>query len=213
MRQEDIATRSTEDWIEGEFFAGESGGWKEPDPTIGLVSEKTMLDLEGMIDDPVRMYLREMGQVSLLTTADEKLLARKIDEGKHLEQIEDSWQNRYNSLPSTANIMMIILQEFGQVLPFVDILRQELNIPNEVSVPEIFNDPRLQEALDGEIDLHLIETIASKTNTSTDEVAIKLVNLSLDCRIIPLHFIQVVEARGLLSDLCHVTCPHSLYHL
>ena len=205
MRQENIADRESEGWIDGEFFAGEIGVWKEPDPTVGLVFEKTTLDLEGMIDDPVRMYLREMGQVSLLTTADEKLLARKVDEGKHLEQIEASWQNRYSSPPSTANIIMIILQELGQILPFVDILREELKLSTEASIPEIFYDPRLQEALDGEIDLHLIETIASKTNTSTDEVKDRLINLSLDYRIIPPHFIQVVEEEGLLSDLCQAS--------
>jgi len=205
MRQENIADRETEDWIEGESFAGETGGWNEPYPTVGLVPEKTMLDLEDMIDDPVRMYLREMGQVSLLTTADEKLLARKIDEGKHLKQIEVSWQNRYSSTPSTANIIMILLQELGQVLPCVDILRDELELSTEASVPEIFYDPRLQEALDGEIDLHLIETIASKTNTITDEVKDRLINLSLDCRIIPPHFIQILEEEGLLSDLCHAS--------
>ena len=205
MSQESIADRATEGWIEGEFFAGDIGVWKEPDSTVDLVSEKTMLDLEGMIDDPIRMYLREMGQVSLLTAVDEKLLARKIDEGKHLEQIEASWQNRYSSPPSTANIIMILLQELGQILPFVDILREELKLSTEASIPEIFYDPRLQEALDGEIDLHLIETIASKTNTSTDEVKDRLINLSLDYRIIPPHFIQVVEERGLLSDLCHAS--------
>lgn len=166
MRQEDIATRATEGWIEGEFFAGEIGGWKEPDPTIGLASEKTMLDLEDMIDDPVRMYLREMGQVSLLTKSDEKLLARKIDEGKHLEQIEDSWQNRYGSPPSTANITMIILQEIGHTLPFLDILRVELGLSTEASVPEILYDPKFLEALDGDIDLHLMETITSSLVSS-----------------------------------------------
>ena len=205
MRQENIADRETEGWIEGEFFSGETEAWKESDPTVGLMSEKTMLDLGDMIDDPFRMYLREMVQVSLLTTVDEKLLARKVDEGKHLEQIEGSWQNRYSSPPSTANIIIILFQELGQVLPFVDILSEELRLSKQASIPEIFYDPRLQEALDGEIDLHLIETIASKTNTSTDEVTDRLINLSLDCQIIPPHFIQVIEERGLLSDLCHAS--------
>ncbi len=205
MRQENIADRESQGWIDGESFGGETGGWNEPDLTAGLVSEQTMLGLEIMIDDPVRMYLREMGQVSLLTKADEKLLACKVDEGKHIEQIEDSWQKRYGSPPSTANIIMILLQELGQVLPFVDILREELRLSKETSIPEMFYDPRLQEALDGEVDLHLIETIASKTNTSADEVKDRLINLSLDCRIIPPHFIQVVEGKGLLSDLCHAS--------
>ncbi|NQT72929.1 MAG: hypothetical protein HQ553_09180, partial [Chloroflexi bacterium] len=46
MRQENIADRETEGWIDGDFFAGETGGWKEPDPTVGLVPDKTTLDLE-----------------------------------------------------------------------------------------------------------------------------------------------------------------------
>ena len=38
-----------------------------------------------VLDDPVRMYLREIGRVRLLTSADERSLARKIEGGKHLE--------------------------------------------------------------------------------------------------------------------------------
>jgi RNA polymerase primary sigma factor len=205
MRQEDITARAPEGWIEGEFPAGETGVWKEPDPTVGLVSEKTKLDLEDMIDDPVRMYLREVGQVSLLTTADEKRLARKVDEGKHLEQIEASWQKRYGSPPSTANIVMIILEEIGHTLPYIDILWEEFELSTEASIPEMIYNWKFQEALDGEIDLHLTETIVSKTNTSTDEVTDGLINLSLDCQIIPQHFIQVFEERGLLFDLCYAS--------
>ena len=38
-------------------------------------------DLEGaeVLDDPVRMYLREIGRVHLLTSKDERVLARKIE--------------------------------------------------------------------------------------------------------------------------------------
>ena len=35
-----------------------------------------------VLDDPVRMYLREIGRVRLLTSADERSLARKIEGGK-----------------------------------------------------------------------------------------------------------------------------------
>ena len=37
-----------------------------------------------MIDDPVRMYLREIGRVSLLTAKDERALARRMEAGKHV---------------------------------------------------------------------------------------------------------------------------------
>ena len=35
-----------------------------------------------VLDDPVRMYLREIGRVRLLTSKDERILARKIEGGK-----------------------------------------------------------------------------------------------------------------------------------
>ena len=48
--------------------------WEEPEVEE---IEETGLELEEMIDDPVRMYLREMGRVSLLSAREEKILARK----------------------------------------------------------------------------------------------------------------------------------------
>ena len=38
-------------------------------------------------DDPVRLYLHEIGKVHLLTGDDEKYLARKIEEGKRIADI------------------------------------------------------------------------------------------------------------------------------
>ncbi len=41
-----------------------------------------------VLDDPVRMYLREIGRVRLLTSKDERSLARKIEGGKHLTALQ-----------------------------------------------------------------------------------------------------------------------------
>ena len=41
-----------------------------------------------LIDDPVRMYLREIGRVTLLTAADERRLAMQLGSGKHVEKAE-----------------------------------------------------------------------------------------------------------------------------
>src|SRR3989304_5902837 len=39
------------------------------------------------IDDPVRFYLSEIGQPDLLSSADEKRLARQIEEANHIQAI------------------------------------------------------------------------------------------------------------------------------
>src|ERR1044072_9036749 len=55
-------------------------------------------DQEG-IDDPVRMYLREIGKVFLLSAADEKRLARQMEEGQHVEAIEQTWHGEHGTDP------------------------------------------------------------------------------------------------------------------
>lgn len=56
------------------------------------------------IDDPVRMYLREIGKVYLLTADDEKHLARQMEEGLHIQAIEEAYVAAYGHPPSAARI-------------------------------------------------------------------------------------------------------------
>ena len=44
-----------------------------------------------IIDDPVRMYLREIGRVDLLKAAEERILARRFEAGRHIKELERDW--------------------------------------------------------------------------------------------------------------------------
>ena len=57
----------------------------EPDIDSEWVKKLENVDI---IDDPVRMYLREIGRVGLLKAADERKLAREMEEWKHIELVE-----------------------------------------------------------------------------------------------------------------------------
>ncbi|WP_349632325.1 RNA polymerase sigma factor RpoD [Desulfuromonas sp. CSMB_57] len=59
----------------GDEEAGEDGGEDETEYEAGVL---------GRTSDPVRMYLREMGQVSLLTREGEVEIAKRIEEGEAL---------------------------------------------------------------------------------------------------------------------------------
>ncbi|MCX6003165.1 MAG: hypothetical protein NTX46_01825 [Chloroflexi bacterium] len=45
-------------------------------------------------DDPVRLYLHEIGRVPLLKASDEKIIARRIEIGKRISEIERKLQNQ-----------------------------------------------------------------------------------------------------------------------
>ncbi len=66
------------------LLAGSSGGGREVDDTAAEEAAATLsaLDAEGgRTTDPVRMYMREMGTVELLTREGEIAIAKRIEEG------------------------------------------------------------------------------------------------------------------------------------
>ena len=84
---------------------------EEEDASLALLAEES----EG-IDDPVRMYLREIGKVYLLTADDEKHLARQMEEGLHIEAIEQEYVTNYGHPPSAARVAVRLLEQWGALL-------------------------------------------------------------------------------------------------
>ncbi len=173
--------------------------------------EAPTLELEEMIDDPVRMYLREMGQVPLLHSEDERMLARKMDMSKRLKQLEKSWQETYSVPPSTMEVVMIILQEISQIFPFLDALKEELKLSQGSPFYQTLYDPRLTEIIGGEISRQSVTAIASVTDIPADRVSEILLNISLDRHLITPRIIQVIEEEGLLSRLAEAPSDSKLF--
>ena len=76
------AAKTEEDFVTPEGSLGEEeAGKEEPLKEEDELLEKELVTEEGRrrIDDPIRMYLTQMGQISLLTRKDEISLARKIE--------------------------------------------------------------------------------------------------------------------------------------
>ena len=110
--------RRNEEDSEGDLASGstaeeeDSQDEEEEEEAAALLTEES----EG-IDDPVRMYLREIGKVYLLTADDEKHLARQMEEGIHLRDIEEGYIEAYGHPPSAARVAVSLLEQWTGLLP------------------------------------------------------------------------------------------------
>lgn len=83
-------------------------------------------EAEGL-DDPVRMYLREIGKVYLLTADDEKHLARQREEWLHLEGIRKRYEQAYGHAPSAACIAVALLEQWSAMLPVYEAAKRYID--------------------------------------------------------------------------------------
>jgi RNA polymerase primary sigma factor len=163
--------------------------------------EETGLDLEEMIDDPVRMYLREMGRVSLLSAREEKELARKMEEGKFIRGIEEEGLERYGQFPSPVDTVIAVLTKLGQASPFVIALEEELNLSGPAGVAQRALDQQLRTAIGGELSQTLIKELADGTGTETREAEGALKELSLLITVLPPGVLPIIGEQCSFSEL------------
>ncbi|MFQ5924608.1 MAG: RNA polymerase sigma factor RpoD [Dehalococcoidia bacterium] len=186
-------------WPEPEVAEVEE--WEEePKPKIEPdIEVETVLELEEqeVIDDPVRMYLREIGRVSLLTAQDEKNLASKMELDRHVRRVEEDLSARFGNTPSTADIMIAILERLYQSSPLIDMLAEELGLPPSSSLLEKLSDPRFCAAIKGVIDQRLIRAIADRTGEDLVDAEHAIVKLSLDSCLLPPGIQEAIEGKSL----------------
>ncbi len=175
----------------------------EPESPVGSEVEMPLEPLgeQGAVDDPVRMYLHEIGRVHLLTAKDEKVLARKMEEGKHINRIKQDYQQKYGRLPSATEIILTILDELRQASTIIHLLQKEFNLQSTASFVESISNAKLCESSDGEVNQQLILAIARQTEKDIPEVERFLIKLSLNSGLLPKEILNSIGDSVTLADM------------
>jgi len=159
------------------------------------------LDEHEIADDPVRIYLHEIGRVSLLTAEDEQVLSRKIAEGKRIKEIKQGYLEKYGRQPSATKIILTMLKELGQDSNVIRLLLEQIALSPNASFKETISNAKLRGNIDGEINQRLIQTIAQQTGRPVPEVEHLLINLSLNSNLLPKEVIDVIGDSISPADL------------
>jgi RNA polymerase primary sigma factor len=150
-------------------------------------------DQEG-IDDPVRMYLREIGKVFLLSAADEKHLARQMEEGQHIEAIEDAWVDANGDAPSSVEVALMLFERLSQLEPVLLLAENYLGLSSEAPLAERISHPDLRKLLDAEIKLEFLEHVTKERNVEQDDAHRSIVQLSIVTHILLPELVSAMSA-------------------
>ena len=112
----ELLSTDESDVLSGEFFDSEEEEESEED----LSGEIKVPETVG-IDDPVRMYLKEIGKIPLLNAQEEQALAQKITEGSE-EEITEA--KRKLAEANLRLVVSIAKRYLGRGLQFLDLIQE-----------------------------------------------------------------------------------------
>jgi len=170
--------------------------------------EKALEELEEEegIDTPVRMYLREIAKIPLLTADQEKELARQLEEKRFLDRTVEELRAELGREPEPEEIAFKLYRDIVAGLKLVPAIASYLGVERRGRGPlDLMRDERVAAVLDGEFVPDLVNYIASKVRKQPAEVEAELLALSVARRILPAdifeRLIADLNAKSLMSTM------------
>jgi RNA polymerase primary sigma factor len=150
-----------------------------------------------VLDDPVRMYLREIGRVHLLTFTDERVLARKLEANKRLEALKKELAEREGRPPRPWELTIALLSLVVAAAPLLEVLGKQLGLPRNLTLSQIADHPKLRGAIDAELDPELMAQVAGALGEDVAKIQAEVIALSLDSQLLPTDAVDLLEDRTL----------------
>ncbi len=97
-----------------------------------------------VLDDPVRMYLREIGRVRLLTSADERKLARQLEGGKHLQGVKSELADEMGEAPRPWQITTRLIERLIEAEPLINAIAKDFRVRYNDALTQLLELPELR---------------------------------------------------------------------
>ena len=169
----------------------------------GVGREGIVEEVEG-IDDPVRMYLREIGRVNLLTAADERELSRQMEEGNWIRDFEEDWRNLNGRWPVALEITTYLLLQLESLLPDITAIAKFIE-HEELQFFDLIQHKDFRGRVDGEMDAELRAFLTEILGYDEALAEERLVQVSVVTHLWPARLVdRVVRAAGGIEPLLPV---------
>jgi RNA polymerase primary sigma factor len=177
--------------------------WLEGQPPVA----ETARQQSDLVEDTLRLYLRESRETRLLSADEERLLGSQIAQGKRLSELEREWAAKFDRAASATDLLITLAERFCSVRLVFEALCNYLKLAPTDSLERKARHEALLEATYGRIDQELVSAVAEATGLSKGQTVRVLTQLSLDSRLIPWHML------GEAGQMCSVVEFERALHL
>ena len=154
-----------------------------------------------IIDDPVRMYLREIGRVSLLAATEERSLARQLESWKYVQRVEDELASAQGQPCRAWTCVLELMKRLSEAEALADVLSRYVGLDLMKTLPELMLDPKLRNTLDGELPEEMLNFAADVLNKEPEQVKGDIQALSLDTRLLPKEILDILGHAPTIAEL------------
>ena len=154
-----------------------------------------------LTDDPVRMYLREIGRVSLLTAKDERVLARAMELQRRLNVIRASLKTSDGKPPHAADVCFKVISLLAPQHEVAAAVGRFTGAPSGMTLRYLATEPGLRDLIDGPQNEELVRFVSDALNCAAEEAHDKIVDLSVISALVPLDIVEAFEEDPALEDI------------
>lgn len=168
------------------------------------------LELPDVIDDPVRMYLREIGRVHLLTAKDERTLARSMESGIYIKNLKATLADVEDREPWAYEILISVMRKLTESARLLEVISGKgekgsestfMGLDETPSMYTLATDKSIRSRIDEEMPQDWLEELAGGDEEKYPEFAKSIIALSLNSRIIPQEILDLIDKEMGLSEL------------
>ena len=160
-----------------------------------------------IIDDPVRMYLREIGRVDLLRAVEERDLARKFEAKRYVENLEEEFSEN-TPFPKARDVVIEMMDKVSESEEIIKAILVSKEVPFDGTLPDLMANPDIRSALDGIFQDESLEQISAILSELTDQdppdfdtLKEMIKQASINSRLLPDDIFKVITGSPSLSDL------------
>ena len=186
--------------------ASELEGWDQGSANASAERRATLIwdpaveDSE-ITDDPVRMYLREIGRVTLLTARDERVLARAMELQRRLDLIQEALEEEEGAKPTSCRTTKYVLVTLLPQRRVAEAVGKFLGLQPDMRLSTLLVNPELRTLIDGPHNEELLNYLSDTFDCEVADVQQMVVELSIVSALVPRELVDALAADPKFSKL------------